>query len=80
MVHLEERLLGIIRFSDVTLTHICILRYFLIQPTHRKFVRLLRDSLTEGTPIVLNEDDISRLDQGHHNIRRSERLFVVTIR
>ena len=37
------------------------MRYFLIQPTHRKFVRLLRESLTGGTPIVLNEDDISNL-------------------
>ena len=37
------------------------MRYFLVQPTHRKFVRLLHDSLTEGTPIVLNENDISNL-------------------
>lgn len=34
------------------------MRYFLIQPTHRKFIKILRDRYKDGTPVILNEEDI----------------------
>ena len=33
------------------------MRYLLIHPTHRKFVRFLRSRFMNMTPVLLNEDD-----------------------
>lgn len=37
------------------------LRYPLVQPTHRKFIKILRDGYNSGNPIILNENDIDDL-------------------
>ena len=34
------------------------MRYFLLHPTHRKFIRLLRDRIDSGYPIIITQSDL----------------------
>lgn len=34
------------------------MRHILIHPTHRKFVRMIRDRVNSGCPIILTESDV----------------------
>ena len=56
------------------------MRHLLFHPTHRKFIRFLRDRINNGYPIILTQadwDEFNRIRQGtvpmiqrHHSIYR----------
>lgn len=56
----------------------------LIHPTHRKFVRLLRDSLDKGTPILLTRSDFKEFDkicQGEMTaVERHQKIYRLALR
>ena len=61
------------------------MRYFLIQPAHRRFVKVLRDRYMSGTPVILNEGDINDLkklfQQGTMKaVERHKRIYTVVFR
>ena len=61
------------------------MRYFLIQPAHRRFVKILRDSYNNGTPVILNEEDLNKLTQLFQQgtmkaVERHEKLYRIFLR
>lgn len=61
------------------------MRYPLVQPTHRKFIRMLRDRCDRGNPIALNEKDIEDLLRLLHirtmpAVDRHQRLYKIFLR
>lgn len=56
------------------------MRRFLIHPTHRKFIKLLRDCVKKDTPIILTDEDVEKykalfvktqkMVERHHGIYR----------
>ena len=61
------------------------MRYLLIQPTHRKFVRMLRDRWSKGEPVLLKKEDIEDLKnlslmRTMPAVERHQRLYKISLR
>ena len=61
------------------------MRYLLIHPTHRKFVRIMRDRCRKGKPVLLKIEDIEDLKNLFKMgtmpaIERHKRLYKIVLR
>ena len=60
------------------------MRYFLIQPAHRKFIKILRDCCKNGSPVILNEEDIKKIrclfDSASKAFERHIGLYTIILR